>query len=361
MSAIMKKSNILILIVMITALLWPGTVSAKGLFDDKVIFGGTFTLHAEETLNGNLVVFGGTITLEVDSTVNGDVVLLGGTVTANGIVNGDLIGIGGSVSLGEAARISGDLVTVGATLDRNEHALISGQVLREFPEPFQFSVPSEMNFSDGIFRSRVSSVTDPLLAGVWFFFRIFIWAAMAVLLVLFFPSETNRVARAAFAQPVITGGAGLLMLMLFPFAMLALIITILGIPVAFIALILLGVAWLMGWVALGLEVGRRIAKMLNQTWAPAVSAGVGTIVLYFVLGGFSLLISCVGWLPRAMVGMWGLGAALVTYFGTREYPQDVRVVDAPALLHVDTVEAPDTQGEHDSLPDDGLASEGDIE
>jgi hypothetical protein len=101
MSTTMKKANILILIVMVTALLWPGTVLAKGLFDDKVIFGGTFTLRAEETLNGNLVVFGGTITLEADSTVNGDVVLLGGTVTANGIVNGDLIGIGGSVSLGE--------------------------------------------------------------------------------------------------------------------------------------------------------------------------------------------------------------------------------------------------------------------
>jgi hypothetical protein len=101
--------------------------------------------------------------------------------------------------------------------------------------------------------------------------------------------------------------------------------------------------------------------MLNQTWAPAVSAGVGTIVLYFVLGGFSLLIPCVGWLPRTMVGIWGLGAALVTYFGTRDYPEDVHRVDAPALLQVETENAPDAQGQHDSLPDDGLASEGDNE
>ncbi|MBE9524706.1 MAG: polymer-forming cytoskeletal protein [Chloroflexi bacterium] len=355
----MKKWNILILAILVISLVWPGTALAKGLFDDKVIFGGTFTLNADETLNGNLVVFGGTITLEADSTVNGDVVLIGGTVMVNGVVNGNLVGVGGSVSLDENAQIYGDLVTIGATLNQKDGAQVTGQVLQEMPAPFEISVPSETSFSDDIFRRRASIVADPLLEGVWFIFRIFIWAAVAVLLVLFFSKETDRVARAAFAQPVIAGGAGLLMLALFPFVVLALVITILGIPVALIALILLGVAWMIGWIALGLEVGRRIAKMLNQTWAPAVAAGVGTLILYFVLGGFSLLVPCVGWLPKTMVGIWGLGAALVTYFGTREYPENMSVVDAPVLLDVDAVDIPEIQKQDESLPDDGLSSEGD--
>jgi len=352
-----KKWNILILVVMVIALLWPGAASAKGLLDDKVIFGGTFTLNTDETLNGNLIVFGGTITLEVDSTVNGDVVLLGGTVSANGTINGNLIGIGGSVSLDAAARVSGDLVTIGATLNQAEGAQVIGQVLQEMPAPFQISMPSETNFSDDTFRRYVSSSTNPMLKGLWFFFRIFIWAALAVLLVLFFAAETERVARAAMAQPVITGGAGLLTLILLPFIVLALVITILGIPVALIALIVLGVAWLIGWVALGLEVGRRVAALFNQTWAPAVSAGVGTLLLYFVLGGIELLVSCVGWLPKTMVGMWGFGAALLTYFGTRDYPEDVNIVDVPERLNIESVDATSVQPEDEILPDDGLASE----
>ncbi|MBG7609523.1 MAG: polymer-forming cytoskeletal protein [Anaerolineae bacterium] len=358
MKSTIKKWNIVILAVMVIALVWPGTALAKGLFDDKVIFGDSFTLFADETLNGNLIVFAGTITLEAESTVNGDVVLMGGTVSANGLVNGSLIGIGGSVTLEESAQIHGDLVTIGATLNKNEAAQITGQVLKEFPERFQFSVPSEMNFSDDVFRRRVG-LTDPLLSGAWFFFRIFIWAALAVLLVLFFSKETDRVSRAALAQPVITGGAGLLILMLFPIVVLVLGITIIGIPVALIAMVLLGVAWLIGWIALGLEVGRRIAKMFDQTWAPAVAAGAGTLVLYFVLGGFSLLVPCVGWLPKTMVGIWGLGAALTTYFGTREYPAENRTHDSQELKDIKPMDAPQIQEKEDSLPEDGLASEGD--
>jgi len=38
-----------------------------------------------------------------------------------------------------------------------------------------------------------------------------------------------------------------------------------------------------------------------------------------VLGGFSELILCVGWLPQALVGLWGLGAVIMTRFGTQEY------------------------------------------
>ncbi|MEN8172181.1 MAG: hypothetical protein ABFS03_04805 [Chloroflexota bacterium] len=361
MNRTIKKWNILILVVMVTALVWPGSVSAKGLWDDKVIFGGTFTLHPEETLNGNLVVFGGTITLEANSTVNGDVVLLGGTVSADGAINGDLIGVGGSVSLGAEALVSGDLVTIGATLNQAEGAQVIGQVLQEMPAPFQITLPSETSFSDDTFRRQISSVTNPLLEGAWFFFSIFIWAALAVLLVLFFATETERVAQAALAQPMITAGAGLLTLILAPFVLLALVITILGIPVALILLIVLGVAWLIGWIALGLEVGQRIAGLFNQTWAPAVSAGAGTLVLYFVLGGFSLLVPCVGWLPKAMVGMWGFGAALLTYFGTRGYPEDSHMGTPPELKRNPSKDLPEKQEKQNGLPVENLASEEETE
>ena len=118
----MKSIKIFSYLLVIIALLLPGTAFARDLLDDKVIFGGTYTLEEGDTLNGNLVVFGGTITLEADSTVNGDVVLMGGIVDAMGTINGNMVGIGGVLELGEASRIHGDLVTIGAALNRHSRA-----------------------------------------------------------------------------------------------------------------------------------------------------------------------------------------------------------------------------------------------
>ena len=359
----MKYIKVLVYIFIVVALLWPGTAYARDLLDDKVVFGGTYTLPEGETLNGNLVVFGGAVTLETASTVNGDVVLIGGTVDCNGTVTGSMVGIGGVLQLGEVAVVEGALVPIGAALQRTAGSEISGDVIQGFSFPFEFNFPSEMQFDD-VQPPTFYVTSNPALEVVWFTFRMFIWAALAILLVIFFYTQADRVARAALDQPLITSGAGLLTALLAPLALIALIITLILIPVAFVAIVLLGIAWLLGWVALGLEVGRRMAKMLNQEWAPAISAGVGTLFLYFVLAGFDQLVPCVGWLPRTLVGLWGLGAVFMTYFGTREYNAPASVVEAPKVVEVIDDEQPEPDPDadalpEDTLPEDGLASEED--
>ena len=75
-------------------------------------------------------------------------------------------------------------------------------------------------------------------------------------------------------------------------------------------------AWLFGVVAFGMEVGDRFTKALHQTWEPVLSAGFGTFMLGIVVGTVNL-IPCVGWLAPLIVGLVGLGAAVITIFGTR--------------------------------------------
>ncbi len=353
----MKKFR-LVFLLMIVALLLPSTAYARDLKDDKVIFGGTYTLQEGETLNGNLVVFGGAVTLEAETTVNGDVVLMGGTVDAAGVVNGNMVGIGGVLQLGDASQVNGDLVTIGASLQRDDGAQINGQVIRGMSFPFQLDFSSNAeNFGENYHPSTVTT-SNPLLEAMWFFFRMFMWAALAVLLVIFFLPQSERVAKAALDLPLITVGAGLLTALLSPLALLALVVTIILIPVGLALVVLLGIAWLLGWVALGLEVGRRIAKMLNQDWAPAIAAGVGTFILYFVLAGFDQLVPCVGGLPRMAVGLWGLGAVLLTYFGTREFQSTPTIVETPQIADVIKDRTVGADVEEAALPDDGLTSEG---
>ena len=351
----MKRIKLMIFLSLILALMWPATVYAKESFDDKVVFGGTYTLSEGESLDGSLVVFGGAATLEAGSAAKGDVVLIGGTVDIAGEVNGNVVGIGGVVRLKDQAVVHGDLMTLGATLNREEGARVDGQIISGSDAPFNLNIPGDEGIN--VVKSPKVEVktSNPILEMMWFFFRTFMYAALAVLLVIFFSKQTDRVARAAFSQPVITGGAGLLTAILAPLALVAITITIILIPVTLVAIVLLVAAWLMGWVALGLEVGRRITKALNIDLAPAISAGIGTFILAFVLGGFSQAIACIGWLPQTLVGIWGLGAVLMTRFGTQEYEipsagSASKAVDADAKLPEisSEIESPDPKTEADS-------------
>jgi len=335
----MKRSYILLVIFLLITLFWPSTAYAKEAFDDKVVFGGTYTLESGETHAGSLVVFGGAVTIEPDSTVNGDVVLIGGTVDVGGHVNGSVVGIGGAVRLEEEAYINGDLFTLGAALRRDDGARVNGQVVNGIDVPSTITIPDVIEEGDIKPPTppkplKVVGSFNPFLDFVWFFFRIIIFSAVAVLVVMFLPVHVDRVKQAALTQPVITTGAGLLTAILGPLALVVITITIILIPVTIVAVVLFFIAWLIGWVALGSEVGKRIAKAINIDLAPAISAGVGTFILLFVFDGFRELIPCIGWIPQTLVGLWGLGAVLLTRFGTQDYSSIDNTInpDPPAGL-----------------------------
>jgi hypothetical protein len=145
------------------------------------------------------------------------------------------------------------------------------------------------------------------------------WAALAALVMLFFEKHTRHVSRAALYQPVIGGSIGLLTLIVAVVLAVILSITIILIPVALIGVLILAFAIAFGWIAIGLEVGQRAAQALHQEWPAPVSAALGTFVLNFVANGIGF-IQCVGWLVPFLIGLLGLGAVLLSRFGTQAYP-----------------------------------------
>jgi hypothetical protein len=311
---------------------------------DEFVFGGDYTLESGETLREGLVVFGGSATIEQGATVNGDVVIMGGSLTSDGLIEGSVLIMGGQAELGETAVVKGDLSTLGGTLNRAPGATVEGEVVGEIPGVFGFSThanpivipPFESDFMRGI------NYIPPVWGGLWFLwvpFAMLTMAALAMVIVMFWPKPVERVANAVVSQPLVSGGMGLLTLIVLPFALLFMVLTcvlILAIPVV---AIVLGGATLLGWTALGLELGKRIAIALKQDWHPAVAAGIGVFVLTLVAAGvdqaFQIVwwLSCVGWVIPTLIGVVALGAALLTRFGTRNYP-------ALAVAPVSNVQSP---------------------
>ncbi len=310
----MRKIQLAILAALLVALFLPVTALARGLPEDKIVVGGTYTLESGETLEGNLFVFGGSVTLESDSVVNGDVIIFGGSLDAQGEITGNIIGIGGLIELGDTAQVNKDVVTIGATLDRSANAIVEGEVRSGFTGPFFFDRSAFRSFPN--LEVRV----HPFVQLMWIFLRTLLWAALAVVLVLLMPHPLDKIGNAAIHQPLISGGVGLLTVIIAPLVLLILAITICLSPLALLGTLVLVIAWGLGLIALGLEIGERLAERMNQNWAPALSAGLGTLLLIFVLDGLSELVPCVGWLFPAITGMIGLGAVVLTRFGTQGYP-----------------------------------------
>ena len=322
----MKTINrILIFIVLISTILIPTTVSASGFRDDKVVFGGNYTLATEETLDGDLVVFGGNVILEESSTVNGDTVVMGGNLTSNGTINGNLVALGGLVELKQFARVNGDLTVLGGSFDQSDRAYISGNIVTEENIPFEFTLPDNIGLFEGDFPAlRFQQL--PFVSASWFFFRILIWTGLAVLIALFIQDQAAVINRAAFGEPFMAILIGMGVIMIAPLVLIALIITILLSPVSLIGIFALIAAWVVGLVAVSIEIGRKLAQALNQSWPIPILAGVGMFILSLFFNGFSQLVPCVGWLPRFVLGVWVMGAVILTRFGSREYPESDGII-----------------------------------
>ena len=310
----MKKT--VVILFLLALLLLPASASAKALDDDQVIFGGTFVLHSGEQLTGDIVVIGGVATFEKESVVNGDVVLLGGSINADGTVNGNLVGIAGTVKLGEEAVINGDLATIGASLQRSESAVIRGQVVIQGGIPISPQV-KKTQFPPSLSFPRIGSSLNPFVRLVWFVFRVLLWGFLATILVIFFPKQVEHVAKLAFLNPANAVGAGLVGSLVSAVAIFLMAVTLILIPVSFVSIIALSIAWVLGFIAIGYEIGARFAESVHGEWAPALVSGLGTMALMFVTLGVEQIVPCVGFLPRMLVGFWGFGAVILTRFGTQ--------------------------------------------
>jgi hypothetical protein len=319
----MKKiQTLLILLVLLVLAAAPGVVQAaapnQGLLSpqpDQFVFGDNFTLDSGQTLDGNLWVFGGNAELRSGSRVNGNIHLFGGNVRVDGVVEGDIQAAGGNVQLRDNAVVRGNVQMFGGSVSRSSGARVEGGISEPNQAPFRFPAP-------GVVPVNPPNMTfaNPFIEFIGFVFQAVLTAALAVLVALFLPVQTERVARTVVSQPVISGGLGLVTALVLPVLMIVLLVTILLIPVSLLLGLALGLAFLFGWIAVGLELGRRMARLFKMDWTLPLAAGIGTLTLSLVIGGAGKYIWCIGWLLPTLVALVGLGAVLLTRFGTQSYP-----------------------------------------
>ncbi len=340
-----RRMLVWLTVIVLGALLLPVTTvtaASEQPDDGVVIWSEDYILAEDEELDGDLVVFNGDATLEPGSRVRGDVVVWNGNADVDGIVEGNLVASNGDVRLDENAHVQGDVVcTWNCDIEQDEGArvdgeLIEGPSLRGIPfgqlgepglqieapsfdpEPFWLSGPEQL--LRWIFRVVRRVVT------------VLVIAAIGGVVALIWPRETAQVGDVAFESPGASLGVGFLTIIAALALILALAITICLSPAAALVALALSAAGLFGWIAIGARVGERLLQALKATGdkraqldhdpaAPLWSAGLGTLIITLITVGLStaFCLSPLGWLLTFVIGCFGIGAVVLTRFGTTPY------------------------------------------
>ena len=282
----------------------------------KVVVGQDYVLAAGDQLHGDLAVLGGSAVIEDGAEVIGNVAVAGGSLTVNGRITGDVAVFGGRVDLRSSAVVEGDVATFGGELIRDEGAIINGQVIEGFGNPRPPESPT-------ITVPQTPQPPAVLSAIVDYFWRVLgaiglalALAALGLLVMVMFPHQAERVANTAVAAPVVTFGVGVLTILIVLGLAAILAVTICLAPIAILLILLGAVAWIFAWIALGWLVGQRILEALKlRNPSPLLEAILGIILITLLWRA----IPCLGWLFWFIITSLGLGAIVLTRFGTQNY------------------------------------------
>lgn len=319
---------------------FPGTVQAEdGDQPGQIVLGGNYVLDEDETLYGDLVIIGGNASLKAGSILHGNILIAGGTINASGTINGNILSFGGVVNIKSNAEIRGDLVRFGGVYNVDKGAEIEGNMVsnegitvdfledwsdwKEFDYENQIEEYNPIQQAFSAQRIALEKIGEFLLNAT----KALGLAVLTVIASLFLLKPMERSSETLYQHPALSFGIGLLTLIAFPILMVLLLFTIILIPVSILGLIGFALVILFGWFTLSLLLGHRLAEVFKTRWTDPLNAGVGSLALSLV-AAIASIIPCIGWLLPALFISAGLGAAVMSRFGTRVYIKQTKPATA---------------------------------
>ncbi|MBI5650025.1 MAG: hypothetical protein HZC40_06180 [Chloroflexi bacterium] len=295
-------------------------IQSNDVVDNVVLFGCGARISSSAKVQGDVVAFGGDVVIEPNVAVGGNVVLFGGNLDIAGQIGEDIVLFGGNAILQSTAIVDGSVIAIGGTVDRKEGAVVRGtqSISRGRsngtitpptpPRPPVVRVIPNRNWFD----YAIEFVFD-LVRGVVIAIAL---AALGALTVSIWPQQIEQVNATAQSHALPSLGVGCLTQVVGVTLILLLTIIICGIPIALIVALALMLAWLVGWIALGRLAGEKVLRALKrQEFVPVIAVVVGVFLLALIG-----VVPVIGWFIALLVSTLGIGAVVLTRFGTRAYP-----------------------------------------
>jgi len=283
----MRRALVLIAVVLLALAVFPGLSFAYS-YASITQFGSNVTVRSGERESGSITVFGGNAT--IDGAVEQDVTVFGGNARINGEVGHNVTVFGGNVLLGGKATVNGDVTDFGGRISKTPGATVRGNEttgVRGVPNPFTS------------FAFSIISLIGNL--------------ALAALVVALFPNATQVLADTIDREPWRAVGFGLLSVVLIPFIFVALLVIIIvgWAAIPFFALAI-PIVFFYGFVGVARWLGRRIFASTN----PAYDSPIAQVIIGALVLGIVGLIPVLGFIVEGIATLFGVGAVLISKFGT---------------------------------------------
>lgn len=244
----------------------------------------------------------GGISIPVSDVVR-DAVGLGGPVEVSGTVRGTAVGLGADVLVREGGTIDGDAVSLGGDVVVEPGGQIAGRSLQLGPEEgaeLVLAMPGDGGLGD-LARSLGRRLA---------FLLAFISAG--TLAISTWPDQVDDISQRLSDRPFWYGMAGAVLTAALGMGAVVLTLTVIGLPIAVLFLVVLGLAWLMGLVAVCRTAGRRLGFAADKGDA---IAWLGGAALFAVL----VMVPVLGTVIALVIGFPAVGAAVVAGL-SRERP-----------------------------------------
>ncbi len=242
-----------------------------------IVFTDRASATARSIDHGGIYV--GDVYVAPNQVVHGDITVIGGDATIEGTIDGNLTIIGGNPITRPGSTITGKVENIGG-----------GDVV-------------------GIATPWGGSLDSMAVANLHIFWKI-CWSAIVLLFFLIFPARTRMALDRLEKHPGLCAAIGLVgWIAIAPLAIL-LICTLVLMPLVIVEGIALIAGIFIGKAALSLLVGRRLYEMMspNTTAQPLIA-----IILGLALITAAEIVPLVGWMVSALIGLVGLGAAILSF------------------------------------------------
>lgn len=234
-------------------------------------------LRVNAPVQGDVRAAAGRIEIGPDAVVGKDASLAGGHITVSGSVKNNLRVAGGKIMID--GPVGGDASVAGGTLELGPNARIAGKLKfrgGELVRDPAAQVGGTVDHVSGRKAKRQLTTGERFMRGwVWTFGLI----VLAAIIAAFLPGPSRRMAQELRERPWMTPLLGFIALTTIPVAALLMMVTIIGIPVAVLAMLGYAALLLVGYVWLSVVVGAMLLDRLNAEAAAQTAWRVGAAVV----------------------------------------------------------------------------------
>jgi cytoskeletal protein CcmA (bactofilin family) len=259
------------------------------------IAGGTIELARAARIAGNASIAGGYVRLLGD--IGGSLTVGGGRVYLNGAVAGDVEASGRQIELGPNARISGKL------------RYQSREALKQDPAAKILGGTEPATLAAAWSRGDRARAAENAEFWLW---RIGL-IVLGTTLVSVLPTACARVARSARERFALCVFLGLIAVAVAPFVILLLAITLIGLPLALLALLAYFALLIVGYIACGIALGESALARVKPEQRAVLSWRLGFVALAVLALSLLSAVPKIGGLVSLLALLVGSGA--IVYVG----------------------------------------------